>query len=133
MPENDDPDLVRRTQALLAPGEIELNGVIVHTAIERSDDPAMHEATLDVGDIIATIAGQEDDWYVYSGSDDPEFASNQHQGLTLTDEEFIWECQQLLRNGTFDLVFYYKTSLDHDAILETLRDTGFSVTGVRGP
>lgn len=132
MPEPDDPDLVRRTQALLDPGDIELNGVIVQTSIEGSDDLAMHDATIQVGEIIASIAGAGDDWYVYSGSDDPDFSSNQHQGLTIADDEFIWECQQLLPDGTFDLVFYYEASLDQEAILTTLEENGFSVTGVRG-
>lgn len=132
MPETDDPDLVRRTQALLDPGDIELNAVIVHTSIEGSDDPAMHDATIQVGEVIASIAGEGDDWYVYSGSDDPDFSSNQHQGLTLADDEFIWECQQLLRDGSFDLVFYYEASLDQEAILTSLEESGFSVTGVRG-
>jgi len=60
------------------------------------------QATIDVGDIIAEQSGYDpQDCYVYSGNDDTDFSSNQHQGLTLEDEEFVWECQQLLREGQF--------------------------------
>ena len=126
-----DDDLVRRTRQLLEPGDIELNGAIVHTDITSDRDVEMHQATLDVGEVIAEHAGV-DDWFVYSGVDDSEFASNQHQGLTLPDEEFVWECQQLLRDGTFDVVFYYEASADQEAILDGIRDLGFGVTGVEG-
>ncbi len=127
-----DADLVQRTRALLEPGEIELNGAIVHTEIGSEDEALMHQATIDIGDIIAAAAGVAEDWYVYSGTDDSEFASNQHQGLTLADDSFVWECQQLLRDGTFDIVFYFEASLDHEAILTDMRDAGFRVTGVTG-
>jgi hypothetical protein len=126
-----DEDLYRRTRRLLEPGEIELAGAIVHTDLPGDQDVEMHQATLDVGEVIAHAAGV-DDWFVYSGVDDPEFASNQHQGLTLPDEEFVWECQQLLRNGTFHVVFYYEADADQEAILEGIRDLGFEVTAVEG-
>lgn len=126
-----DADLKRRTEALLEPGEVELNGLIVHTEFSRDDELRMHETLLDVGEIIATHAG-EDDWYVYAGNDDPEFASNQHQGLTVGDDVFVWECQQLLRDGTFDIVFYYRASADHEAIITAVEAAGHTVTGVTG-
>ena len=125
-----DGDLRRRTEALLEPGEIELNGAIVHTDIPGEDDLAMTDATLAVGELIAEQAGAEG-WYVHSGNDDPEFASNQHQGRT-TDEEFIWECQQLLRGGTYALVFYYEATIDQEGLLDAIREAGYRVTGVRG-
>jgi len=125
-----DEDLRRRTEALLDPGEIELNGAIVHTDLGGGEDIEMTEATLEVGGLIADAAGVAE-WYVYSGTDDPEFASNQHQGRRM-DEEFVWECQQLLREGTFDLVFYYEASIDQEALLSSIRDAGFRATGVRG-
>jgi uncharacterized protein (DUF736 family) len=121
-------DLRRRTRALLEPGEVDLAGVIVHTDHGSDAEPRMHETTVDVGDTIADVAGAGDT-YVYSGTDDPEFASNQHQGLTLDDDAFVWECQQLLRDGTFDLVFYYEAA-HHDAVIDALRDAGHEVTGV---
>ncbi|WP_121820396.1 DUF5778 family protein [Halostella salina] len=126
-----DDDLYRRTKQLLEPGEIELNGAVVHTGIESQDDIAMTQATIDVGEIIAGHA-TDAETYVYSGSDDPEFASNQHQGRTLDGDEFVWECQQLLREGTYDVVFYYEASADQEAILADIREQGFDVTGVRG-
>ena len=126
-----DEDLYRRTKRLLEPGEIELNGAIVHTDLGGQQDVEMTQATLDVGEVIADAAGV-DDWFVYSGVDDPDFASNQHQGKTLPDEEFVWECQQLLREGSFDLVFYYEASADQEAILKGIRDLGFEVTSVEG-
>ncbi len=128
-----DADLYARTKALLEPGEIQLNGAIVHTEYGSDDDIKMMQATIDVGDIIAECAGYEPtDCFVYSGNDDPDFSSNQHQGRTLEDESFVWECQQLLRQGTFDIVIYYEASADHEAILEGIRDLGFEVTGVKG-
>ncbi len=128
-----DEDLYQRTKALLEPGEIELNGAIVHTDYDGQEDVKMMQATIDVGDIIAEHAGYDPkDCYVYSGNDDPQFSSNQHQGLTLEDEEFVWECQQLLREGGFHIVIYYEASADQEAILEDIRDLGFEVTGVEG-
>lgn len=127
-----DEELYRRTKALLEPGEIDLNGVVVHTDIESSDDIAMHETTVEINEVIATHAGEPDNVYIYSGNDSPDFASNQHQGRTLDDDAFVWECQQLLREGTFDLVFYYEASADHDGIRTDLREAGYTVTGVEG-
>jgi hypothetical protein len=128
-----DEDLYRRTKQLLEPGEVELNGAIVHTDFGGDEDIEMHQATVDVGEIVAEHAGHDrKDTFVYSGTDDSEFASNQHQGLTLDDEEFVWECQQLLREGSFDVVFYYEASADHEAILEDVRELGFEVTGIEG-
>ncbi|MFC6903877.1 DUF5778 family protein [Halalkalicoccus tibetensis] len=126
-----DEDLYQRTKRLLEPGEIELAGAIVHTDLDGSDDIEMHQATVDIGEIIAEGAGYDPtDTYVYSGSNDSDFASNQHQGLTLEDDGFVWECQQLLREGSFDVVFYYEASADHEGILKAIREKGFQVTGV---
>ncbi len=128
-----DDDLYQRTKALLEPGDIDLNATVVHTKYDGQEDVKMMQATIDVGDIIAEHAGHDPtDCYVYSGNDDTDFSSNQHQGLTLEDEEFVWECQQLLRNGSFDIVIYYEAAADHEAILEDVRDLGFDVTGVEG-
>jgi len=89
-----DDDLYRRTKQLLEPGEIQLNGAVVHTDYDNSEEIDMMQATIDVGELIAEGYGIDPtDTFVYSGSDDPEFASNQHQGLTLDDEEFVWECR----------------------------------------
>jgi len=125
-----DEDLRRRTEALLEPGEIDLNGAIVHTDIPGEDDLAMTDATLEVGELIAEHAGVEE-WYVHSGNDDPEFSSNQHQGRAM-DDSFVWECQQLLRGGTFDIVFYYEATVGQNALLYAIREAGYRVTGVRG-
>jgi len=128
-----DPDLYQRTKALLEPGDIDLNGVIVHTDLGGEADIEMMETTVAAGDVIAERAGHDPgDVYVYSGNDDPDFSSNQHQGLTIDGDEFVWECQQLLREGTFDVVFYYEASADHEAILDDLREQGHRVTGVEG-
>jgi len=128
-----DDDLYRRTKALLEPGEIELNGTIVHTDLDGQDDIEMMETTLEAGNVIAEHAGHDPkDTYVYSGNDDAEFSSNQHQGRTIDGEEFVWECQQLLREGSFDIVFYYEASADQEGILTDLREAGYEVTGVEG-
>jgi hypothetical protein len=121
-------ELYRRTQQLLEPGEIELAGAIVHTGRGSDAEPGMHQDTIEIGELIAAAAGQ-DDTYVYSGTDDPEFASNQHQGLTLEDDAFVWECQQLLREGTFDLVFYYEAEA-HEEAVAAIEDAGYDVAGV---
>lgn len=126
-----DDDLYRRTQQLLQPGDIDLNGVIVHTNMGSDQDIEMTRSTVEVGDVIARHVGKGET-YVYSGNDSGAFASNQHQGRTIENEEFVWECQQLLRKGTFDLVFYYEATADHEAIVRDLRRAGFEVTGVRG-
>ncbi|WP_435346290.1 DUF5778 family protein [Haloarchaeobius sp. HRN-SO-5] len=128
-----DDDLVRRTKALLEPGDIELDGIVVHTEYGGREDVQMMQATLDAGDVVAEHAGHDPaDVYVYSGNDDPDFSSNQHQGLTIDGEEFVWECQQLLRNGSFDVVMYYEATADHEAIVEDVEALGYDVTGVRG-
>ncbi|PSP27261.1 hypothetical protein BRC65_07030 [Halobacteriales archaeon QH_2_65_14] len=77
-------DLRRRTWELLQPGDIDLDGLIVYTDLDQ--EPEMHQFTVEIGDLIAEHAGFEPgETFVYSGTDDPEFASNQHQGLTLDD------------------------------------------------
>lgn len=123
-------DLRRQTRALLEPGDIELLGAIVHTDFGADDEVDMHHATVDVGGVIAAHAGVPEDWYVHSGNDDPAFASNQHQGRTLAEDDFVWECQQLLIDGTFDLVFYYEAAVDQAALLDAIEAAGYAVTGV---
>jgi hypothetical protein len=128
-----DADLQRRTWELLQPGDIELDGLVVHSDLDGSDESQMHQLTVDVGDIIAEHAGHDPtDTFVYSGTDDPEFSSNQHQGLTLDGEEFVWECQQLLRDGSFDVVFYFEASADTAGIRAAVEADGYEVTAVRG-
>lgn len=133
MSETLDDDLYVRTKALLKPGEIQLNGVIVDTDLTSDKEPMLHQATIDIGDIIAEAAGFEPtDTYVYSGTDDKEFGVNQHQGRTLDDDSFVWECQQLMREGTYDIVFYYEANADQDAIVEGVEALDFGATSVYG-
>jgi hypothetical protein len=114
-----DEDLYRRTRALLEPGEIDLVGLVVHTDLAGEEDLEMHELTVALNDVIAGHA-DKGETYIYAGNDDTDFASNQFQGLTLDDDAFVWECQQLLREGTFDLVFYYEAGVDQAAIVEAV-------------
>lgn len=123
-------DLVDQTSALLEPGEIDLVGIIVETGLSSDADVAMTEATIEVGETIATNVTDEPT-YIYSGNDDTRFASNQHQGLTIEDDAFVWECQQLLVEGTFTLVFYFEAAADTQAIVETLKADGYETTLVR--
>ncbi|AUX09321.1 hypothetical protein AArcSl_1693 [Halalkaliarchaeum desulfuricum] len=116
-----DQELYERTKSLLEPGEIELVGCIVHTHLDGQADLEMQELTVDVHDVISEHA-DKGEAYIYAGNDDPDFSSNQFQGLTLEDEEFVWECQQLLREGTFDLVFYYEAGVDQDALSDDLAE-----------
>jgi hypothetical protein len=133
MSEAIDEDLYRRTKALLEPGDIELNGVIVRTELTGDEEPTLHQATLDVGDVISEAAGLDPTGtYVYSGNDDERFGVNQHQGLTLDGDEFVWECQQLMRDGTYDVVFYYEADADQTAVVGGVEALGFDATGVRG-
>jgi hypothetical protein len=125
-----DSGLYERAQALLEPGEIDLVGVIVKMDLPSDDEPQLHQNTLEIGEVIAEAAGYDpSDTYVYSGNDDPEFGVNQHQGLTL-DDEFVWECQQLYREGGFVVVFYYEADADQDAILERLANLEYDAVGV---
>ncbi|KAB1187649.1 MULTISPECIES: DUF5778 family protein [Haloferax] len=119
MSETIDDDLYKRTLALLEPGDIELVGAIVHTTLSGREDLEMQELTVAINDVISEHADKGDAW-IYAGNDDTNFSSNQFQGLSVEDDEFVWECQQLLREGTFDLVFYYEATADHDAIVEEL-------------
>ncbi|MFC4357309.1 DUF5778 family protein [Halobium salinum] len=126
-----DDDLYRRTKALLEPGDIQLNGLIVHTDLGSDEDLEMHELTVELNDAIAEHAGKGET-YIYAGNDDTNFASNQFHGLTLEDDEFVWECQQLLREGTFDIVFYYEADADQDALVADVEERGYRVTSVLG-
>ncbi|WP_299233295.1 DUF5778 family protein [Natronomonas sp.] len=133
MSEPIDDDLYARTEALLEPGEIRLNGVIVDTDLTSDEEPTLHQATIDVGDVIAEAAGLDPtETFVYSGTDDEEFGVNQHQGLTLEEEAFVWECQQLIREGTYDVVFYYEATADQDEIVSGVEELGFDATSVYG-
>ncbi len=133
MEETLESNLVRRTWELLQPGEIELDGLIVDTSLANDEEPEMHQVTIEIGEYIAEYVGIEPtETFVYSGTGDPEFASNQHQGLTLDGEEFVWECQQLFRNGSFDIVFYFESSVDTAELLSVLEKEGHDVTYVRG-
>ncbi|OYR70781.1 DUF5778 family protein [Halorubrum ezzemoulense] len=115
MSETVDSDLYTRAKALLEPGDIELVGCIVHTNLEGEEDLEMHELTVAANEVIAEHAGKGET-YIEAGNDDTDFSSNQFQGLTLDDEAFVWECQQLLRGGTFDIVFYYEATVDQEAL-----------------
>jgi len=128
-----DADLRRRTWELLQPGEIDLDGLVVRTDMDGSQETRMHQATVEIGELIAEGAGHDPaETFVYSGTDDTEFASNQHQGLTLAEESFVWECQQLLRDGAFDIVFYFEAGADTEWIRSAVREAGYDATVIRG-
>ena len=81
MTQTADADLHRRVEALLEPGEIQLNGLVLHTDLTTDEEAVVHERTVAVGEISAEHATGEDT-YIYPGNDEPEFGLNQHQGLT---------------------------------------------------
>jgi hypothetical protein len=120
MSEKANADLYRQTVELLQPGDITLEGAVIHTAYDGDEESKLHQLTLDAGDAVADHA-EQGDTYVYSGNDSDEFGVNQHQGLTLDDDEFVWECQQLLREGVFSVVLYWEATDDHEAVLEDVR------------
>jgi len=120
-----DEELYRRAEALLEPGDIELIGCLVHTDLAGEEDLEMQELTVAVNEVIAAAAdggAGAGETYIHAGNDDPEFASNQFQGRRIDDDSFVWECQQLLREGTFDLVFYYEADVDQAAVVEGVSD-----------
>lgn len=128
-----DRDLYQRAKALLEPGDIELNGLIVHTDLTGEEEPTLHQLTLEVGETIAEHAGFDPaDTYVYSGNDDADFGVNQHQGRTLEDDAFVWECQQLMRENHYEVVFYYEADADQGGIIAALDEAGLDVTSVLG-
>jgi hypothetical protein len=114
-----DDDLYQRAKRLLEPGDIELVGCLVHTELSGQQDLEMHELTVALNDIIAEHAGKGEA-YIYAGNDSDEFSSNQFQGKTIETEEFVWECQQLLRGGSFDLVFYYEAGVEQEALADDI-------------
>ncbi|GAB7094534.1 DUF5778 family protein [Halolamina litorea] len=114
-----DDDLYQRAKRLLEPGDIELVGCIVHTDLGGEQDLEMHELTVAINDVIADHADKGES-YIYAGNDTDEFASNQFQGKALADDAFVWECQQLLRSGTFDLVFYYEAGVEQEDLADDL-------------
>jgi hypothetical protein len=124
-----DRDLYERTKALLEPGDIELRGLIVHSGMGGEEDLEMHELTVELNDVVAGHVGLGET-YIHAGNDDPEFASNQFQGRTLAGDEFVWECQHLLRDGTFDLVFYYPADVDQEALVAAVESMGYRATSV---
>jgi hypothetical protein len=127
-----DHDLYRRTKALLEPGEVELIGCIVHTDLAGDEDLEMQELVVEINEVIADHA-DVGETFIYAGNDDTEFSSNQFQGLTVDDESFVWESQHLLRDGSFDLVFYYEASADQEGIVADLSALGPDVTAVPDP
>jgi hypothetical protein len=124
-----DEDLYRRAAELLRPGEIRLAGAVVHTGYDPDEESLAHRATVEIGDTIADHV-TDADTYVYSGNDDERFGLNQHQGLTVEGDEFVWECQQLLRDGRFDVVFYWAATDDHAGVVDAIRDAGYDAVGV---
>ncbi len=124
-----DEELYERTKLLLEPGDIDLQGLIVHTEMTSDEELEMNQLTVDINEIIAEHSGKGET-YIYAGNDNPEFASNQFQGKALKDDEFVWECQHLIREGTFDLVFYYEADADQDAIVAAIEQMGYDVTPV---
>jgi hypothetical protein len=121
MSEPGDVELYEQAVSLLTPGESELVGAVVHTEYERDQEPAMNRLMLSVGEAIAEeLLGEE--MYVYAGEDDDRFGAGQFQGRRLDDDAVIWECQQLLRNGSFDLVFYWEAADRQDAIVGALAE-----------
>jgi len=124
-----DETLYRRAVELLVPGDVELHGAVVHTGFASDEESLLHQATLEIGDVVADHV-VEGDTYVYSGNDDPEFGVNQHHGLTVEGDEFVWECQQLFRDGSYDVVVYWEATDDFAAIVAALREAGYDAVGI---
>jgi hypothetical protein len=119
MPATADDPLYDEMVRFLEPGEIDLIGIIIDTQFDRSEDLEVHELTVELNDIIAAHSG-EGEAYIYAGNDSSSFASNQYQGRALTDDAFVWECQHLVRDGSFTLVFYYEADATQAAIIDAV-------------
>ncbi|MFB6137158.1 MAG: DUF5778 family protein [Halobacteriaceae archaeon] len=127
----DDAQFYEDVAALLAPGDATLHGVVVHTDLTGDDESRLHQTTIEVGDVVAEhVVGDPTDTYVYSGNDDSEFGLNQHQGRTLDGDETVWECQQPLRDGTFDVVVYWEAAGVFDDVVAALGEAGHDVVPV---
>jgi len=119
MAESDDHELYQQAVSLLGPGETELVGVVVHTEYGRSQEAAMNELMLELGERIAAVL-EEEEMYLYAGEDDDRFGAGQFHGRRLTDDAVIWECQQLIRDDTFDMVFYWEAEGRQDDVVDSL-------------
>ncbi|MFB6112750.1 MAG: DUF5778 family protein [Halodesulfurarchaeum sp.] len=130
MSDNEDVELYEQAVALLEPGEKTLVGVVVHTDLRQQAEPAMNRLMRTIGDRIgeATDAGET---YIYAGEDDERFGVGQFHGRRLEDDEVVWECQQLLREGTFDLVFYWEENGGLDDVVSGIDDLDVEVVPVR--
>jgi hypothetical protein len=124
-----DVELYEQAVSLLRPGDRDLVGVVVHTDLPQTEEQAMNKLMKQVGEEISAhlVDGET---YIYAGEDDDRFGAGQFHGRRLTDDEFVWECQQLLREGTFDLVFYWEAGDNHDAIVSDLQDLEQTVVPV---
>lgn len=121
MAEAADTELYREAVSLLGPGEAELAGIVVHTDFDGTEEPAMNELMLSIGERIADHL-QNGEMYVYAGEDDQRFGAGQFHGRRLDDDSVIWECQQLLREHTFDLVFYWERTGKQGAIVSAVNE-----------
>ncbi|MBS3760352.1 DUF5778 family protein [Halodesulfurarchaeum sp.] len=129
MSEPGDHELYQQAVSLLVPGESELVGIVVHTDYVRSEEPAMNELMLEIGERIADVL-QDGEMYVYAGEDDDRFGAGQFHGRELKDDAVIWECQQLLRAETFDLVFYWERAGKQGEIVTAVEDAAETVVPI---
>ncbi|MFB6095574.1 MAG: DUF5778 family protein [Halodesulfurarchaeum sp.] len=124
-----DAELYESARSLLEPGERTLEGLVVHTALPGVQETEMNRAMRELGDVIAGELTDEE-VVIDAGEDDDRFGVGQFQGVTLGDGTFVWECQQLLREGTFDLVFYWEATGSLDTIVDGVADRGFDVVPI---
>lgn len=129
MPEARDHELYQQAVSLLGPGEAELAGIVVHTDYDRTEEPAMNESMLSIGERIAEHL-QDGEMYVYAGEADDRFGAGQFHGRRLEDDAVIWECQQLIRSETFDLVFYWEAAGEQDAIVSAVNEVAGPVVPI---
>lgn len=116
-----DVELYEQAVSLLEPGDSTLVGVVMHTGLARHAESAMNKLMRTAGDRIAAHLTEEDT-YIYAGEDDDRFGVGQFHGRRLSDDGVVWECQQLVRDGTFDLVFYWEEAGEQAAIVADLDD-----------
>ena len=129
MSKTGDVELYEQAVSLLRPGEDTLEGIVVHTELAQHEEQAMNKLMREVGETVAEHL-TDGEVYIYAGDDDERFGAGQFHGRRLADDAVVWECQQLLREGTFDLVFYWEQSGEQGAIVDSLEDLENEVVAI---
>jgi len=101
--------------------DIELNGVIVHTAYDGQADIEMMEASLEVGDVIAEHGARPEGRVRLLGQQRPGLLLEPAPGQDHRRRRVRLGVPALLRDGAFRLIFYYEPAPTRRASWRTSR------------